>query len=234
MKKSKILMLLPAFLLVGCAKSINKEDATAKAKQINEYQAQHPVTEFKLEMSMSEDENGEKDESKVVYEFSEDKVYFHVNDETNDLYAYKKDSKYYIVNEKEKQYYEYGEEAKEAFDNSVKGQKASVASMFASYATVDIDGLITHYAPGVNAEIKYSTKGDGSLIIELSYKGEEAGMKGEMYGKAAWENYYPTELTFKSEASGSGQTMKMEMSAKFEYSVNPSYKDLSSGYTKLN
>ena len=171
---------------------------------------------------------------KARYEFSEDKVYFHVNDETNDLYAYKKDSKYYIVNEKEKQYYEYGEEAKEAFDNSVKGQKASVASMFASYATVDIDGLITQYAPGVNAEIKYSTKGDGSLIIELSYKGEEAGMKGEMYGKAAWENYYPTELTFKSEASGSGQTMKMEMSAKFEYSVNPSYKDLSSGYTKLN
>ena len=109
MKKSKILMLLPAFLLVGCAKSINKEDAQAKAQQINEYQEQHPVTEFKFEMYSLEQEDSEKEEQRASYEFSEEKVYFHIKAEETDMYAYKQDSKYYVVNAAAKQYREYGE-----------------------------------------------------------------------------------------------------------------------------
>lgn len=233
MKKSKILMLLPAFLLVGCAKSINKEDAQAKAQQINEYQEQHPITEFKFEMNSVEQEDGEKEEEKASYEFSEEKVYFHIKAEETEVYAYKQDSKYYVVNAEAKQYYEFGEEAKASFDSMIAGQKTQISQMFTGMARADIDGLITKYVPMPNAEVKYSTKGDGSLILEASYKGEEDGMKGEVSAKVVWDKYYPTEMSFKSNASGEGHSFNMEMSVKFEYSVNPSYVDLSS-YTKIS
>lgn len=234
MKKSKILMLLPAFLLVGCAKSINKEDAQAKAKQINEYQEQHPVTEFKFEMYSLEQEGNEKEEARASYEFSEEKCYFHVKlDKETELYAYKKDSKYYVVDVTEKQYYEFGEEAKASFDNMIAGQKTQISQMFSGMARADIAGILTKYVPMPNAEVKYSTKGDGSLILEASYKGSEGGMTGEVSAKVVWDKYYPTEMSFKSNASGEGHSIKMEMSVKFEYSVNPSYVNLSS-YTKIS
>ena len=234
MKKSKILMLLPAFLLVGCAKSINKEDAQAKAKQINEYQEQHPVTEFKFEMHSVEEEGSEKKEETASYEFSEDKVYFHIKAEETDVYGYKKESKYYVVDAAAKVYYEFGEEAKATFETMIASQKSEVSMMFTGMARADIDNLVKKYVPMPNAEVKYSTKGDGSLILEASFKGSEEGMTGEVSAKAVWDKYYPTELTFKSTASGEGHSYKMEMSVKFEYSVNPSFVDLSSGYTKKN
>ena len=237
MKKSRLLMLLPVFLLVGCAKSINKEEAAAKAKEINEYQAAHPVTEFKFELSSSEDYNGVKEESKVAYEFSEEKVFFHVSSEEGedktDLYGYKNSDKYYVVNAVAKQYYEFGEEAKEQFDNAIKGQKQNIQHMFDGYAAVDIDGLLTHYVQVEGAEVEYSTKGDGQLSIEVSWKGEAEGMTGTLECKAVWEDYYPAELSFKMEGSGNGQSIKEEMSAKFEYSVSPSYPSLAD-FTKLN
>ena len=226
-------MLLPAFLLVGCAKSINKEDAQAKAKQINEYQEQHPVTEFKFEMHSVEQEGDEKEETTASYEFSEEKVYFHIKAQEADVYAYKKDSKYYVVDATAKEYVELGEEAKATFEAQIASQKTEVSAMFTGMARADIDSLLTKYVPMPNADVKYSTKGDGSLILEASYKGSEGGMTGEVSAKAVWDKYYPTELTFKSTASGEGHSYKMEMSVKFEYSVNPSFVDLSS-YTKKN
>lgn len=235
MKKSKILMLLPAFLLVGCAKSINKEDAQAKAKQINEYQEQHPITEFKFEMHSLEQEDEEKEESTASYEFSEEKCYFHAKYEDKDLYAYKKDSKYYVVDAVAKQYSEFeGEEAKASFDYMIAGQKTQIAGRFTGMARVDIDGLLTHYVPAPNADVKYSTKGDGSLIVEASYKGSEGGATGEVSAKVVWDKYYPTEMSVKINSSEEGHSFKSEMSVKFEYSVNPSFVDLSSGYTKAN
>lgn len=234
MKKSRFLMLLPVFLLVGCAKSINKEDAAAKAKAINEYQEAHPITEFKFEMYSLEQEDDNKVEERASYEFSEEKVYFHLKAEERDVYAYKQDSKYYVVNAAAKQYYEYGEEAKASFDNLVTGQKTQISQMFSGMARVDIDGLLTQYVRVPNAEVKYSTKGDGSLIVEASYKGEEGGMSGELSAKVAWDKYYPTEMSVKINSSGEGHTFKSEMSVNFEYSVSPSYVDLSSGYSKLN
>lgn len=234
MKKSKILMLLPAFLLVGCAKSINKEDAVAKAQQINEYQAQHPVTEFKFEMYSLEQEDNEKEEQRASYEFSEEKVYFHIKAEETEVYAYKQDSKYYVVNAIAKQYYEYGEEAKASFDTLITGQKTQISQMFTGMARVDVEGLLTKYVPMPNANVKYSTKGDGSLIVEASYKGSEGGATGELSAKVAWDKYYPTEMSVKSTASEEGHSYKMEMSVKFEYSVSPSFVDLSSGYSKIN
>ena len=238
MKKSKILMLLPAFLLVGCAKSISKEDAVAKAKEINEYQAAHPVTEFAFELKSVEEYNGEKHEETMSYEFSEDKVYFHIKTQgVDEVFAYKSEEKYYIVNETEKQYYEYASEtAKEYFDNAIKSQKENIAQMFAGYAAIDVEGLVSKYSPegAEGVKVEYSTKGEGQLSIEISYKGEEGGMKGEISAKATWENYYPSEMIYKMEASGAGQSMKEEMSATFKYSVSPSYPNLSSGYTKLN
>lgn len=233
MKKSKILMLLPAFLLVGCAKSINKEDAAAKAQQINEYQEQHPITEFKFEMYSLKQEDSEKEEEKASYEFSEEKVYFHVKVEETDLYAYKKDSKYYVVDAAAKEYREYGEEAKASFDTMIAGQKTQISQMFTGMARVDIDGLLTKYVPVPNAEVKYSTKGDGSLIVEASYKGSEGGATGEVSAKVVWDKYYPTEMSVKINSSGEGHSFKSEMSVNFEYSVNPSYVDLSS-YTKVS
>jgi len=227
-------MLLPAFLLVGCAKSINKEDAQAKAKQINEYQEQHPVTEFKFETHYLEQEGDEKEETTASYEFSEEKVYFHIKAGEADVYAYKQESKYYVVDAVEKQYYEFGEEAKATFEAQIASQKSEVSAMFTGMARADIDALLTKYVPAPNAEVKYSTKGDGSLILEASYKGSEGGMSGEVSAKAVWDKYYPTEMTVKSTASGEGHSYKMEMTLKFEYSVNPSYVDLSSGYTKAN
>lgn len=227
-------MLLPAFLLVGCAKSINKEDAVAKAQQINEYQAQHPVTEFKFEMYSLQQEDDEKEEQRGSYEFSEEKVYFHVKVEETDLYAYKKESKYYVVDAVAKTYSEYGEEAKASFDTLIAGQKTRISQMFAGMARVDIDGLLTQYVRVPNADVKYSTKGDGSLIVEASYKGSEGGATGELSAKVAWDKYYPTEMSVKINSSGEGHTFKSEMSVKFEYSVNPSFVDLSSGYTKTN
>lgn len=226
-------MLLPAFLLVGCAKSINKEDAQAKAKQINEYQEQHPITEFKFEMYSLTQEDDEKEEERASYEFSEEKVYFHIKAEETDMYAYKQESKYYVVNATEKQYYEFGEEAKASFDSMIAGQKTQLAGRFAGMARADIDGLLEEYVRVPNAEVKYSTKGDGSLIVEASYKGSEGGATGEISAKVVWDKYYPTEMSVKINSSGEGHSFKSEMSAKFEYSVNPSFVDLSS-YTKIS
>ena len=234
MKKSKILMLLPAFLLVGCAKSINKEDAQAKAKEINEYQEQHPITEFKFETYSLKQEDDEKEEQRASYEFSEEKVYFHIKTEDSEVYAYKQESKYYVVNAEAKQYYEFGEEAKASFDSMIAGQKTQIAGMFTGMARADIDALLEEYVRVPDAEVKYSTKGDGSLIVEASYKGSEGGMTGELSAKVVWDKYYPTEMSFKTNSSGEGHSFKMEMSVKFEYSVNPSYVDLSSGYTKVS
>ena len=234
MNKSKILMLLPAFLLVGCAKSINKEDAQAKAKEINEYQEQHPITEFKFETYSLTQEDDEKEEETSSYEFSEEKVYFHIKAEETDMYAYKQDSKYYVVNAIAKQYYEFaGEQAKTSFDSMIADQKTEISQMFSGMARADIDGLLTKYIPAPNAEVKYSTKGDGSLIVEASYKGQEGGETGEISAKVVWDKYYPTEMSVKVNSSGEGHSFKSEMSVKFEYSVNPSYVDLSS-YTKIS
>lgn len=227
-------MLLPAFLLVGCAKSINKEDAQVKAKEINEYQEQHPITEFKFEMNSLTQEDDEKEESTASYEFSEEKCYFHVKAEETDMYAYKQDSKYYVVNATAKQYYEFGEEAKDSFDSMIAGQKTEISQRFVGMARADIDGLLKHYVQVPDADVKYSTKGDGSLIVEASYKGSEGGVTGELSAKVVWDKYYPTEMSVKTNSSGEGHSFKMEMTVKFEYSVNPSYVDLSSGYTKVS
>lgn len=228
-------MLLPAFLLVGCAKSINKEDAQVKAKEINEYQEQHPITEFKFEMYSLKQEDEEKKESRASYEFSEEKCYFHVKNEgVMELYAYKQDSKYYVVNAIAKQYYEFeGEQAKTSFDSMIADQKTEISQMFSGMARADIDGLLTKYIPAPNAEVKYSTKGDGSLIVEASYKGQEGGETGEISAKVVWDKYYPTEMAVKINSSGEGHSFKSEMSVNFEYSVNPSFVDLSS-YTKVS
>ena len=226
-------MLLPAFLLVGCAKSINKEDAQAKAKEINEYQEQHPITEFKFETYSLTQEDDEKEEETSSYEFSEEKVYFHIKTEDAHVYAYKQESKYYVINAEAKQYYEFGEEAKASFDSMIAGQKTKIASSFSGMARADIDALLTQYVRVPDAEVKYSTKGDGSLIVEASYNGSEGGATGELSAKVVWDKYYPTEMSVKVNSSGEGHSFKSEMSVKFEYSVNPSYVDLSS-YTKIS
>lgn len=230
MKKSKLLMLLPAFLLVGCAKSLTPEEAQTVAKAINEKRAAEPITEFKMETTYSVEVPGEdKEEGTALYEFSEPQYYFHIISDGEESWAYKSGDKY-IAATKEgdtKQYYEYGEEAKEQFEELIARNKQNAQEAFDQFAVVDFAALKEEYAKTIDADFKYSSKGDGQLTVELEWSGEAQGAKGSIEMKGVWEDYKPAEFSLNGESSYAGQSTKESMSAKFSYSVSPSYPDLS-------
>ena len=242
MKKSKLLMLLPAFLLVGCAKSLTPEEAQAVAKAINEKRAAEPVEEFSIELYSKYVGMEENEEETEKFEFSAPKVYFHTyeSDDSEEHWAYAKDGKYYVVSyekdgeEETKEYYEFGEEAKAQFESMIAYTKQAVKSEFDAYAVVDIEALKNEYAKGVDAEVKYSSKGDGQLTAEIEWSGEVEGAKGSIKAKAVYEDYKPAEMSVETESSYMGEKMEMKLSAKFGYSVSPSYPSLDSSWTKLN
>lgn len=234
MKKSKILMLLPAFLLVGCAKELSPEEAGKVIDQINAKRAEEPILEFKL--TSSSNENGKVQTS--VAEFSESKTYFHVQSSNFERWAYLKDSKYYVASKssyegtESKNYWEFAESAKADFDEMIQSTKEQISSQLNSFAIIDLKAMKDEFAEGVDADFKFSSKGDGSLIITLDYEGKVDGADATLSLKGVYEDYKPSEFTMNGQTKGE-PSYSEGLSLKVEYSVNPSYPDLTS-YTKLN
>lgn len=241
MKKSKLLMLLPAFLLVGCAKTLTPEEGKAKAKEIAEKRAAEPLKVFGFEIKSTEKEGDKTDSNTISGELDVEKEYLHMNTGHDEHWLYKgQDSQYYVVDHENigdaehesKTYSVYSAELKAAFEAQFAASQ-SYAGMYVSvYASADLDKIRSEFLPAsVTEEFKYSTKGEGQLTVEFEWSGEIEGVAGSIEMKGEWEDYLPQEFSLKTSAKDGSYSM--EASVKFSYSVTPSYPNLE-GYNKVN
>lgn len=222
-------MLLPAFLLVGCAKSLTAEEATAKMQQIKEKRAAEPLDEWRFEVDDVVKANGTvTHEDHSVYEYSVSKNFFHISTSYSESWAFAKDDKYYALMKDgtDKSGYEFTGEQKDAFESYISGDVASGALQFSLYANCDMSVLLERYIPVANPDLKYSTKGDGQLTIEYKYTGEIEGAQGTVEFKAVWNDYKPAEITMTASGEQAGIKMESNASVKFAYAVTPAYPNL--------
>ena len=222
-------MLLPAFLLVGCAKSLTAEEATAKMQQIKEKRAAEPLDEWKFEIdSVTKTDGVVAHETHVVYEYSLSKNFYHMAASGVESWAFAKDDKFYalMAEGSNKEGYEFTGEQKTDFESYISSQVASGSLKFAVYANCDLPTLLEQYVPVANPDLKYSTKGDGQLTVEYKYTGEIEGAQGSLEFKAVWNDYKPAEISMSGTGEQAGIKMESSVAIKFAYSITPAYPDL--------
>lgn len=239
MRKITVLTLLPLLALTGCnkAKVISEAEAKTIIDQINAKQKESPVNEFKL--IYDENVNGVK--ATNLTEYSEPKTYFHILDGNLEAWAYAKDSKYYFVNHdsregtEAKEYYEFGEDGKVVFDLMSEEIKETANAEYIDFGILDPEAIKKEYVPGleVNFNFQYTTEGEGSLNMFSEYKWNSEGLTGSIVLKGSYKDYRPYEFSYLEEGRKDGVSHKEEYTMKYQYTVNPTYPDLT-GYTKLS
>ena len=208
MKKSLILLALPALLLSGCSKEISKEDAKKRAQEIVDHEVKSEdfkkvrievVEEKKLEGEVSGFEN-----TKQVREYSTDDKWVHSyavidgkeGEQTikreEESWAYQEDGKYYTVdrvnnNGEEKKAYNVYQETDEMW----AVEKALFDTDFSLIQTLTFGDLTGKEAlkeliktingetlDGLTFDLKYFSSGEGNLTIE----GKTVDTKFELLG----------------------------------------------------
>ncbi len=208
MKKSLILLALPALLLSGCSKEISKEDAKKRAQEIVDHEVKSEdfkkvrievVEEKKLEGEVSGFEN-----TKQVREYSTDDKWVHSyvvidgkeGEQTikreEESWAYQEEGKYYTVervnnNGEEKKTYNVYQETDEMW----AVEKALFDTDFSLIQTLTFGDLTGKEAlkeliktingetlDGLTFDLKYFSSGEGNLTIE----GKTVDTKFELLG----------------------------------------------------
>lgn len=208
MKKSLILLALPALLLSGCSKEISKEDAKKRAQEIVDHEVKSEdfkkvrievVEEKKLEGEVSGFEN-----TKQVREYSTDDKWVHSYEvidgkegeqtikREEESWAYQEDGKYYTVdrvnnNGEEKKAYNVYQETDEMW----AVEKALFDTDFSLIQTLTFGDLTGKEAlkeliktingetlDGLTFDLKYFSSGEGNLTIE----GKTVDTKFELLG----------------------------------------------------
>ncbi|MBE6126413.1 MAG: hypothetical protein E7182_00270 [Erysipelotrichaceae bacterium] len=236
MKKITVLMLLPMVALTGCnnAKVISEAEAKTIIEQINAKQKESPINEFKLIY----DETVDGVKATNLTEYSEPKTYFHILDGDLEAWAYAKDSKYYFVNHDSsegtevKEYYEFGEDGKVVFDLMSEEIKQNATAEFNDFGILDLEAMKNEYVPGLEVNFQYTTEGEGSLNFSAECKWNSEGLTERIVLNGSYKDYRPYEFTYLGEGSVDGVSYKEEYTMTYQYTVNPTYPDLT-GYTKL-
>lgn len=230
-------MLLPMLALAGCnqAKVISEAEAKTIIEKINAKQKESPINEFKLIY----DESVDGVKTTNLTEYSEPKTYFHILDDDLEAWAYAKDSKYYFVNRDSsegtevKEYYEFGEDGKVVFDLMSEEIKENANAEFNDFGIFDPEAIKNEYAPGLEVKFQYTTEGEGSLNLSCEYKLNTEGLTESIVLKGSYKNFRPYEFSYLGEGREDGVSYKEEYTMKYQYTVNPTYPDLT-GYTKLS
>jgi len=196
MKKSLILLALPALLLSGCSKEISKEDAKKRAQGI----VDHEVTALEFQKVRIENvSEGSYEGSKTgsgkttdVTEFSSEDKWIHtktvseskegeeVNNYESERWIYESEGKYVIAD-----YVKYGGEEQKTYqlfqesDALWAVEKPIFESAFATaqtsafaalsgkeYLKMVISSLDGQDPEGTKLDVKYYSTGDGNLSIE--------------------------------------------------------------------
>lgn len=208
MKKSLILLALPALLLSGCSKEISKEDAKKRAQEIVDHEVKledfkkvrvETVEEKKVEGEASGFEN-----TKQVMEYSTDDKWVHSYEvidgkegeqtikREEEGWAYQEDGKYYTVqrinnNGEEKKAYNVYQESdptwaieKLAFDAAFSLiQTGTFGSLTGKEALKELIKMIDGGAfDGLTFDLKYFSSGEGNLTVE----GKTVDTKYELFG----------------------------------------------------
>lgn len=237
MKKITVLMLLPLLALTGCnkAKAISEAEAKTIIEQINAKQKESPINEFTLIY----DETVDGVKATNLTEYSEPKTYFHILDGNLEAWAYAKDSKYYFVNHDSsegtevKEYYEFDESGKVVFDLMSEEIKETANAEYIDFGILDPEAIKNEYVPGLEVNFQYTTEGEGSLNLSSEYKWSSEGLTERIVLKGSYKDYRPYEFSYLGEGSEDSVSYKEEYTMKYQYTVNPTYPDLT-GYTKLS
>lgn len=251
MKKSLILLALPALLLGGCSGDtvVTEEDAERAADAI----ANHERVEVKAaSISISSrSKYGDKSSSGTAkVEFDLEKSYAHSKSTseglTSEAWAYKKDEKAYSVSyykgsdgQEVKTYYEFdAEESTSILDGYIQGILAGIVRYRDySISSQDIKEAVAE-AQAEGMELKFYSNEEGHLRMEMSGSFENEYSKGSGKEVVEFKNYLlsylKTDSTGKSkQKDGSWLSVERYQEVEASYSsVSPSYPSLS-GYTKL-
>lgn len=226
MKRAKILLLaIPALLLGGCEKEISKEDAKARAKEIEEHEV--VASDFaKLTMEMNSSRKGKDDgkdvddssSMKVAVEVSAKDYFIHMRSESDgtisENWIYVSESKLYTVNyskgeEESKTYTVLETGAEEAFKTLLGTQNKQISEQLSgkSYLTnlFNEDGDMSAELENAKVEAKYYSSGEGNLRVEMtvtSTEGEEKvdySVTGTIKASVKFDNYMLSTLESSSE-----------------------------------
>ncbi len=227
MKKSKLLMLLPAFVLVGCSGSkLSNEEAKEKAAQIAEKQK----------------ELGPKKQIRVEYSDGNQSSLYHVDVEAQRYYlkTESEETWFYKGSEEEKTYYSVQHTFEKDGEPEVKeyskftGTYADTMEEVMASAYLTIPETYSEYpvewenssveVPGAKYEQTISSKGDGHLKVEAEAEVSENGVSYSAKSVLEWEDYYLVYCLF--EESEGTESHKLE--AKISYDAAVSLPDLSS------
>lgn len=225
-------MLLPAFLLVGCAKQLSSEEAGKKAAEIAQKQTEAGSPKV-LKCEQKQTYNGVQHSG--VLEMDVENNFYHTNFDTGEMWLYKGD-------EAEETWYSVQNTPATSETPAVKAYSKLTSAMAITVAkeravsmaaapvalftyTPVISVFEVKDAEGKANEVKYTSTGDGNLKVELkgtiSFMGEES--KGEF--KLEWTDYKTSYVYFK----GTSGTQEVEAEYKFSSSVTIAKPDLS-GY----
>lgn len=237
MKKSIILLALPALALTGCAKTITAAEAKEEAKKIAEHKMTQEeldaITAITVSFNMNSDESGkvdgtafsDKSEMEVKYEVSADKKFVHTK------YAQKSESK---EGDKDAEVYEnFGESWTYVKDgalyvvNHSRSQSEGKESESKTYYVVENDTVTSLFEKSLKSGVEQAAKAAAGTdylgIVEQSSSetAAEAGIKYEVKyassgegnlsvkGKAEYTDYaYPV---------GEGKVVKTSGSATLKY-----------------
>lgn len=208
MKKSLILLALPALLLSGCSKEISKEDAKKRAQEIVDHEVK--LEDFKKVHVETEDEgsiegnvNGSQ-KTKSVVEYSVEDKWVHslsvsegkegeeAHKSERESWAYQEDGKYYVVNRSvvdgvEKKTYALYQETdllweleKVVFDATFDGLQVGALGELAGKETLKmvITAIDGGDTQGTTFDLKYYSTGEGNLTLE----GKTVDSAFEVYG----------------------------------------------------
>lgn len=235
MKKSKILMLLPAFLLVGCSSNISSEEASKRAEEITKKQAELGSPK-QLKVELKQTDEGKTEES--VFEFDLDNNFYYLQNAREEAWFYKGDEEvetWYQVEHT----YASGEEPEGKGYTTVTGSfiapaKAEVEQLAAmpKYYASTLPAISEYEAAdseGNKATVKYSSKGEGNLKVEVSGTTKHDGKSCEITAEFEWDNYRAVHYFYKSVIDG----VESSTDAKISYSVSVHKPNLSE-YTPFN
>ncbi len=208
MKKSLILLALPALLLSGCSKEIGKEDAKKRAQEIVDHEVK--LEDFKkVRIEAVEEEKFEGEASgfkntKQVMEYSTDDKWVHsyavidakegeqTSKREEESWTYQEEGKYYTVervndNGEEKKAYNVYQESDEmwaieklAFDAKFSLiQTGAFGGLTGKEALKELIKMIDgETLDGLTFDLKYFSSGEGNLTVE----GKKVDTKYELFG----------------------------------------------------
>ena len=225
MKKSLILLAIPALLLGGCNKEISQEEAKKSAKAIAEHEFKiGDIESAKIESTYNSSRVG-KYNGKDINESEASRMVLGINQKENFLYSFNGNSEEYVEswiyvrdntfvtathtkdkNGESKTKGEITTGAVAAFKRYIASDLSSLASSLSS--TSYLAGLLgegeQEAEEGLTTTMKYYSSGDGNLTIEgtstaTNYQSYLGKQTGTATAKIVYDNYLFAEFYNKSD-----------------------------------